>query len=267
MTMTLRELELSTRLATDAFLRVCATVLWWGMMLAGATLLIAFFNTAFAATRGHHAHPKHHPHHRHYAPLAIDAAAPYSRDDRYPWLTAAPVHTASVHVRGSERPQRRARSATPPQRARARREASFHMGGLVTVSTAAGISITVAASFEPKIMGFISDLVARGYHPPKIHCYATGGHVAHSLHYSGHACDFNQRGWGLTDRPMYHVAALVAKWGLRDGGEFMDWGHIDDGPHLNRRARVAAVHATPFYGPTSEMQDRAHRRRYASARH
>jgi hypothetical protein len=33
---------------------------------------------------------------------------------------------------------------------------------------------------------------------------------------------------------MYHVAALAKKHGLRDGGSFRDWGHIDDGQRLSR---------------------------------
>ncbi len=125
-------------------------------------------------------------------------------------------------------------------------------GGLGTVSTAAGIDITVADDFAPAIQGFISDVVASGYHPHQIHCYATGGHVHGSLHYSGHACDFDQSGWGRTAKAMYHVAALAAKWGLRDGGEFRDWGHIDNGPHLHRGSRAARLAANPpFYGATS----------------
>lgn len=101
--------------------------------------------------------------------------------------------------------------------------------GLVTVQTAANIPITVSSIFAPKIEGFIRDLVAEGYHPDRIHCFARSGHVAHSLHYSGNACDFDQTGWGKTAKPMYRVQALVAKWGLRNGCSFNDCGHIDAG--------------------------------------
>jgi len=125
-------------------------------------------------------------------------------------------------------------------------------GDLVTVPTAAGISITVAREFEPKITGFIAELVARGYRPQQIHCFANRGHVRGSLHYDGKACDFDQRGWGVTAKPMYHVASLATKWGLRDGGEFRDWGHIDMGEHLRRRSRVANLY---------EAVDRYHRKR------
>lgn len=100
---------------------------------------------------------------------------------------------------------------------------------LVTVQTAAGIAITVAPDFAPKIEGFIRDVVSIGYRPKQIHCYARGGHVSHSLHYVGEACDFDQRGWGKTAGPMYRVREIASRWGLRDGCEFRDCGHIDAG--------------------------------------
>lgn len=114
--------------------------------------------------------------------------------------------------------------------------------GLVTIQTAAGIPIRVASDFAPKIEGFIRDIVAMGYRPGKIHCYARGGHVSHSLHYSGHACDFDQHGWGKTASTMYRVAALASRWGLRDGCTFRDCGHIDAGfaPRF-RRSRYASA--------------------------
>lgn len=141
-------------------------------------------------------------------------------------------------------------------------DANGNGSGLVHVATAAGISVTVAASFATKIQGFIADLVARGYHPHQIHCYASGGHVRGSLHYSGQACDFDQRGWGQTAKPMYHVADLVGKWGLRDGGGFRDWGHIDTGAHLRRGSREAHREAhPPFYGATADYYSARHRAR------
>ena len=107
--------------------------------------------------------------------------------------------------------------------------------GLVTVSTAAG-PVTVAPSFAPKIQGFIADVVARGFRG-RVNCYASSRHVPGSLHYSGQACDFAQRGWGKTVAPMYHVADLAAKHGLRDGCSFRDCGHIDSGARLARSRR------------------------------
>jgi len=106
--------------------------------------------------------------------------------------------------------------------------------GLVTVATAAGINITVSETMAPKMQAFITDLMEIGYKPKAIHCFARGGHVRGSRHYSGNACDFDQRGWGKTARMMYHVSVLAKLHGLRDGGSFRDWGHIDDGLPLSR---------------------------------
>jgi hypothetical protein len=84
------------------------------------------------------------------------------------------------------------------------------------------------------MQAFIADLMEIGYKPKQIHCFARGGHVRGSRHYSGNACDFDQRGWGKTARIMYHVSVLAKLHGLRDGGSFRDWGHIDDGLPLSR---------------------------------
>ena len=100
---------------------------------------------------------------------------------------------------------------------------------LVTVDTAAGISIRVAADFAASIGGFITDLVARGVHPGRIHCFAATGHARHSLHHSGHACDFDGSANRFEDMNRNRVSDLAAKWGLRDGCEFDDCGHIDAG--------------------------------------
>jgi hypothetical protein len=106
--------------------------------------------------------------------------------------------------------------------------------GLVTVATAAGIDITVSRQMAPKMQAFIADLIEIGYKPKQIHCFARGGHVRGSRHYSGNACDFDQRGWGKTAEMMYHVSVLAKLHDLRDGGSFRDWGHIDDGLPLSR---------------------------------
>lgn len=99
--------------------------------------------------------------------------------------------------------------------------------GIVTVPTAAGINIAIAAGAAGTFQGFIGDLVAQGYRPKQIHCFATKGHVRNSNHYRGMACDFDQSGWGKTAAPMYRVASLARKWGLRDGCTFRDCGHVD----------------------------------------
>lgn len=127
--------------------------------------------------------------------------------------------------------------------------------GLVTVSTAMG-NVTVSPSFAPKIVPFINALAARGYHARQVHCFSMAkSHVARSLHKTGNACDFAQRGWGKTDGPMYHVADLARQFGLRDGCSFRDCGHVDNGTPLGGNYYAARSH---------HRQPRYHR--YASAR-
>lgn len=100
-----------------------------------------------------------------------------------------------------------------------------------------GDNITVASSVADRFQAFIADVRARGF-KGRIHCFATRGHVRNSLHYSGRACDFAQRGWGKTVAVMYRVADLAAKHGLRDGCTFRDCGHIDTGFRYARHART-----------------------------
>jgi hypothetical protein len=109
---------------------------------------------------------------------------------------------------------------------------------MVTVSTAAG-KITVASSIAERFQALIADFVAHGYKPRSIGCLAHGGHVPHSRHYAGAACDFDQRGWGKTVAFMYSAHAIIARHGLRDGCSFGDCGHVDDGGpvHYARRWR------------------------------
>jgi hypothetical protein len=116
------------------------------------------------------------------------------------------------------------------------RSRSAHVGhehagfSLVTVPSAAG-SITVNAAYASKFVGAIADLFAAGFRGP-VHCYARGGHVRHSLHYTGEACDFAQLGRNRVASGagiMYHAHAILSHWGLRDGCTFHDCGHADTG--------------------------------------
>jgi hypothetical protein len=110
---------------------------------------------------------------------------------------------------------------------------------MVTIPTAAG-PITVATHLAGRFQALIADFVAAGYKPRHIGCLAHGGHVPNSRHYAGAACDFDQRGWGLTTSFMYHARAIIAKHGFRDGCSFSDCGHVDDGlplHHAHRRSR------------------------------
>jgi hypothetical protein len=106
-----------------------------------------------------------------------------------------------------------------------------HAGvSLVSVQTAAG-PITVNAGHASQFAGAIADLVAAGFRG-HVNCFARGGHVSHSLHYTGEACDFAQLGRNVVApgaRVMYHAHAILARWGLRDGCSFHDCGHADTG--------------------------------------
>jgi hypothetical protein len=129
--------------------------------------------------------------------------------------------------------------ARSSHRGRGAHEDYQHVGfSLVTVKSAAG-SITVNAAHVSQFLGAISDLVAAGFRGP-VHCYASGGHVRHSLHYTGEACDFAQlarnrvaSGAGI----MYHAHTILARWGLRDGCTFHDCGHADTGRNFAAVAR------------------------------
>lgn len=135
-------------------------------------------------------------------------------------------HTHSFKLHHKGRIQTRHRPSTPilPK----------NSPDLATVSTAAGIPITVNRTLVNQFQGFISDLVKTGYTPKHISCWAASGHVANSNHYHGGACDFDQWARNKTNASMYHVAALASKWNLRDGCSFRspDCGHIDDGTNI-----------------------------------
>jgi hypothetical protein len=112
------------------------------------------------------------------------------------------------------------------------------LGSIERVPTAAG-PITVASGLADRFQGLIADFVAHGYTPHEIGCFARGGHVRGSRHYAGAACDFDQTGWGRTAHFMYtsEAAAIIRAHGLRNGCEFRDCGHVDDGESLRRWAR------------------------------
>jgi hypothetical protein len=176
-------------------------------------------------------------------------------------LTAAPA-MAQCEMTNSGRvicpggtlpPAQRANHRAGPRHAlhRAMRDRHSPGGGSCPYSwvrTAAGW-VCIADDVAERMKGFIADVVARGFRG-NVHCYSLSKrHVKHSLHFIAEACDFAQRGWGKTVRPMYHVADLSRKWGLRNGCSFGDCGHIDSG--RTRAARRAVA---------QELMGHAHRR-------
>jgi hypothetical protein len=144
---------------------------------------------------------------------------------------------------------------------------------LVTVRSAAG-PITVASDVAHKFVSLIDDLVAHGFRG-HVHCFSATGHIRHSLHHTGRACDFSQRGWNKTVHPMYSSTALIVAHGLRDGCTFhrrKDCGHVDAGLTRSPVARLLAYgrHHKVFAEITHHgrsVEVRHHRHRYASRHH
>jgi hypothetical protein len=137
-----------------------------------------------------------------------------------------------------------------------------HGGGVVTIQTAAN-PITVSANIAGQMRALIADLVAHGYRG-HVTCQASG-HMPHSLHHTGEACDFAQlsrnrvaAGAGV----MYHASSLIAAHGLRDGCSFHDCGHVDSGRNSFRSFRARAQ-----YIPGSVSHIRHYARRYYCHRH
>ncbi len=110
-------------------------------------------------------------------------------------------------------------------------EPSLHHtgGGVVTIQTAAN-PITVSSGIAGPMRDLIADLVAHGFRG-HITCQASG-HMPHSLHHTGEACDFAQLSRNVVSPGagiMYHASSLIAAHGLRDGCSFHDCGHVDSG--------------------------------------
>jgi hypothetical protein len=91
--------------------------------------------------------------------------------------------------------------------------------GLVTVPTAAGISITCSPGFASEASSLIATAVAHGIKFHRITCYSQAGtHVRGSNHRTGNAFDSHP------SIPAY----LVRQAGLRSGCDFHDCPHVDN---------------------------------------
>ena len=114
------------------------------------------------------------------------------------------------------------------------------------MQTAAG-SITVAPYLASRFKALIADFAAHGYKPKTVGCFASSGHVPHSRHHDGAACDFDQAGRGKTASFMYRASAIIHKHGFRDGCDFNDCGHVDDGlsvRYVSVRRDIPEEHST-----------------------
>ena len=102
-------------------------------------------------------------------------------------------------------------------------------GSLVREPLPDGQVITVARDFADRFTGFFAALFRLHERLPPVHCYAPTGHMRHSLHHWGGACDVGQTDRNKADRMMYHVGDLAKQFGLTDGCSWRnpDCGHVD----------------------------------------
>ena len=113
---------------------------------------------------------------------------------------------------------------------------------LVTVQTSANKQIVVARHLATRFQSLIADLTSAGYHPRSIHCFSLTGHVRHSLHHVGAACDFDG---SLSRSPFMRSAQanhIIVKNRFRNGCTFYssrvrDCGHVDIGFNYHRPHR------------------------------
>jgi hypothetical protein len=188
-------------------------------------LLIALISTTALciAKPAHASHRHHHPFHRHHQ--AESTSKHYRHHARRHGVRYA------RHGSGSSRDHHAASSGS----------------SIKTVETAAG-TIRVAAKYAERFVGFINALVESGYKPKEIGCLS-GGHMAHSKHHWGGACDIDQTARNRTAAAMYHVTVLAHRFNLTDGCEWRDrdCGHVEV--------------------PTAALASRWHHVRYAHAHH
>ena len=125
-------------------------------------------------------------------------------------------------------------STSVEARHRHHRHAASHRTNLslTTIKVATGHQITVAAHLAKRFQSLIADLAAAGYRPRTIHCFSLTGHVRHSRHHVGAACDFDG---SLSRSPFMRSAIanrIIVKNRFRNGCSFYssgvrDCGHVD----------------------------------------
>jgi hypothetical protein len=190
----------------------------------------------------------------------------YSRFARTSAVEASPRHMRLASPRWTRQAaEPRFESMTEPMTERpresmTRREIPHHYGGgVVTIETATN-PITVASGIAGQMRDLISDLVAHGFRG-HVTCLASG-HMPHSLHHSGNACDFAQLRRNVVSPGagvMYHASDIIAAHGLRDGCSFHDCGHVDSGRMLSAHAQfIPEVRHVRRYA-RRYLHDRGHR--------
>jgi hypothetical protein len=205
-------------------------------LIAGA-IALAFSTCAMAP-----ASAARHPDFRQYCRTHSNAAG----------ATAFRCWTRSA-ARASARSFRHLRSA------RGRHRSDRAAAGLVTVKTAAGISITVAGRAAGNFTGFVSDLVAAGYRITLMGGWRRHGSCRRcDMHPRGLAIDINQTGRNRVTRAFPPgVTAMAARHGLTHGAI---WGNPDQG-HFE----LAGVHRYARHSDRSRYAHRHHGRRHYAA--
>jgi hypothetical protein len=213
-----------------------------------------------------------------HAPMIDAAAIP-----AYPFPDQIRAPRASSRAASRERKASRTARSSAGRRSASVDPSQGRTGYLKT--TMGGIEVTVAQRFAGPAAAVIAELIGSGYQPKKLGSLSWArSHVSGSYHHRAEAIDVDQCGWGCTPAPKQVLRMIVARNGLRDGCEFRDAGHFDDGPHLpyarvlrncgrayadaiapaERRERLAGVEAPdlrdpPFYAATADFKSRSSR--------
>jgi hypothetical protein len=174
-------------------------------------IILAFVSSA-------QAHPRHH------RIIHIDAP------QRVLWVDVAAI---APYPMSEPRAVYRPTAAIPRMAVREARGGGYRHyyasgSGITHARLPDGQTIAVASAYADRFVGFFTALYRREGHLPEIVCLASG-HMAHSLHHWGGACDVGQTARNVAWRAMYHVGALAAQFGLTDGciWNHPDCGHVD----------------------------------------
>ena len=126
--------------------------------------------------------------------------------------------------------------------------------GRGVVKAATGAVAYVSGRAMEAFQCVIGKLEAQGYPIKEMGGYANGGHIRHSLHYSGHALDINQLERNVTSPKMpANEIELANSCGLISGAQW-------------RRADSGHFQLGGYDGKTRYASNHHHRRHYASRR-
>jgi hypothetical protein len=181
--------------------------------------------------------------------VAVATAAEAHR--RYPHVTVDQQMVCDDDVMhpcrmvGAQRAEspRRVRVAHHRERKQVAREAHVETGRGV-VHTPSGAVAYVAERARTAFQCIVDKLETEGYHIHDIGGFARGGHIRHSLHYSGMAVDINQESRNVTHPKMPDNEIFLANsCGLISGAQWhdADSGHFQLGGY-DGHTQVAARH-------------------------